>query len=206
MKTLSTLLLILLVSISSFAQKDTRRNNTSLFDKGNKIAGIELGIAGGYPINSITQLSFSKTEKNYGLLLLPSYGWFVENNWVIGGQGILGFSHNEYSYSGTQYSSANKSDYTDFGIAPFTRYFVPLGKRNVVSLFGQASLPAVYSTTKRETKQTGSSPYNTSSNTYEVQVIGSIGLGVSLNGHFGSIEVNANNGLYLGFHKYFGKK
>jgi hypothetical protein len=34
-----------------------------------------------------------------------------------------------------------------------------------------------------------------------------IGLGVSLNGRFGSLEVNANTtGLYIGFHKYLRKK
>jgi len=42
---------------------------------------------------------------------------------------------------------------------------------------------------------------------YEGRLLGIIGLGVSLNGRLGSLEVNANNtGLYVGFHKYIGKK
>lgn len=211
MKHLFTLLSILVffcISISALAQKETRRNNSSFFEKGNKVVGIELGIAGEYPINSVTQLNISKDEKNYGLLLLPSYGWFVENNWVIGGQAILGFSKYSYTYqNGTQFSSSNKSEYADFGIAPFTRYFVPLGKRNVVSLFGQASMPVIYSTSKLESKQSGSTPTNYSNSNYEFRLIGTIGLGVSLNGRFGSLEVNANTtGLYIGFHKYIDKK
>lgn len=200
---------IFLFTVSAaFAQKDTRRNYSPFFEKGNKIFGIELGIAGEYPINSVTQLSISKREKNYGILLLPSYGWFVENNWVIGGQAILGFSSNTYTYQNTpQYSGTNKSTYSDVGIAPFTRYFVPLGKRNVVSIFGHASMPIIYSTSKTESKQTGGFPSNYSYSNSELRLIGTIGLGVSLNGRFGSLEVNANNtGLYIGFHKYIGKK
>ncbi|MEJ7672588.1 MAG: hypothetical protein WKF59_07725 [Chitinophagaceae bacterium] len=77
---------------------------------------------------------------------------FVENNWVIGGQAILGFSNTKYSSkytsNGIQYSNTNESKYSDFGIAPFTRYFVPLGQRNVVSIFGHASMPVIYSTSK----------------------------------------------------------
>ena len=197
------------INIRAVAQNGSKVNRLSIYEKGSRIAGIELGIAGEYPINSVTQLNISKENKNYGLLLLPSYGWFVENNWVIGGQAIMGFSNNSNSFqSGTQYTSSNKSRYSDFGLAPFTRYFVPLGKRNVVSLFGHASMPIIYSTSKRESKQTGSSNSFISSNSgYELRVIGSLGLGVSLNGRFGSLEVNANNtGLYLGFHKYFRKK
>jgi hypothetical protein len=34
-----------------------------------------------------------------------------------------------------------------------------------------------------------------------------MGLGVSLNGYFGSLEINANTaGLYIGFHKYINRK
>lgn len=200
--------IILCFTISAFAQKDTKRNNSSFFEKGNKVFGIELGIAGEYPISSVTQLNISESDKNYGLLLIPSYGWFVENNWVIGGQAILGFANNSYSYDNSmQYSTISKSRYSDIGIAPFTRYFIPLGKRNVVSIFGQASMPVIYSTSDIEYKQSGSSPSNYSYSNYEFRLIGTIGLGVSLNGRFGSLEVNGNTtGLYIGFHKYIGKK
>ncbi len=206
MKQIFTLLFtcFLCISFSVFSQNDTRRNNSSIFNKGNKIAGIELGIAGDF--NTITQLDISKNNKDYGLLILPSYGWFVENNWVIGGQAILGFSNNSYkSGNGIQYSEY-KSSYTDVGVAPFTRYFIPLGKRNVVSIFGHAAMPVMYSTSEWESKY--GNPINTTSNSnYEVRLFGIIGLGVSLNGRFGSLEVNANNtGLYLGFQKYIGKK
>jgi hypothetical protein len=205
MKKLSTLLLFI-ISVSAFGQ-NIKRSYSSFYDRGNKTFGIELGVAGGYPINSVTELNISKEEKNYGLLLIPSYGWFVETNWVIGGQAILGFANESYNYSGFQFTSTHKANYADLGLAPFTRYYVPLGKRNVVSLFGQASMPVIYSSRKTEDIQTGSSPYKYEYSDYEIKLMGTLGLGVALNGRFGSLEVNANNtGLYVGFHKFIGKK
>ena len=207
MKTTSTLIFALLFVIYASAQSDTRRNHSSFFDKGNRVFGIELGIAGGYPINSVTQLNISEGDKNYGLLIIPSYGWFVEKNWVIGGQAILGFSNESYSYQYSTNATVSESKYSDIGLAPFTRYFVPIGRRNVVSIFGQASMPVIFSTSKREYKQTGTSPSNNYSSNTELKLIGAIGLGVSINGQFGSLEVHGNTtGLYIGFHKYFGKK
>lgn len=127
---------------------------------------------------------------------------------MIGIQGLAGLSSNKYIdyYNTSNYKTT--SSYSDVGIAPITRYFIPIGKRNVVSLFGQASLPIVYSSEKRETFQTtGSTPYNTSSRYSEVTLLGSIGFGASLNGRLGSLELNINNtGLFLGFHKYFRKR
>lgn len=200
------------IAFSALAQKDTKRNYSSFFDRGNKIVGIELGIAGDYPIRSVTQLNISKGDKNYGLLVLPSYGWFVENNWVVGGQAILGFSNNSYTYQytnsgGSIITSEDKSRYSDFGVAPFTRYFIPLGKRNVVSIFAQASVPVIYSTSKKESTRNGNFPYFSAYSDEEFRLFGTIGLGVALNGRFGSLEANANNtGLYIGFHKYISKK
>ncbi len=205
MKPISTLFFILSFVAPASAQKETRHDYSSYFDKGNKIAGIELAIAGDY--NTYLQLNITKNNKDYGLLLLPSYGWFVEKNWMIGLQALTGFSSNKYknAYNTTQSSSK----YTDreFGIAPLTRYFIPLGKRNIVSIFGEASLPLVYSSSKGETKQTGTFPFNNSYSNNELSLRGNMGLGVSLNGHFGSLEINANTaGLYIGFHKYINRK
>lgn len=207
MKNLSTLLYVFTYCFISFsfAQKETRHDFSSYFDKGNKTAGIEICIAGDY--NTILQLDFSKNSKNLGLLLLPSYGWFVQKNWMIGIQGLAGYAYNKYQNIYTTSPSISKYTDTDFGIAPLTRYFVPIGKRNIVSIFAQAALPLVYSSSKRETKQTGgTNPYNSSYKNTELTLRGNMGLGVSLNGHLGSIEINANtSGLFLGFHKYIGR-
>lgn len=202
MKHLFAILFSLSICTFATAQNEVKRTNFSYFEKGRKVFGVELGIAGGYPINSVTELSISKNEKYYGLLIIPSYGKFVETNWVIGGQAILGFNNSRYSYNNGTQTDYNKSKSSDFGLAPFTRYFVPLGKRNVVSIFGQASLPILYSSYYSESSWPGT-PRSIKDES-ELRIIGTIGLGVSLNGRFGSLELNANTtGLYVGFHKYF---
>ncbi len=210
----------LLVSTSLFAQKEERPSYRNYFERGNRAFGVQIGIAGGYPINSVTALDISKTNKFYGLLLLPSYGWFIERNFIVGAQAILGFNYDSYSYSNYDYSTnpprlisdyKNTSKGTDLGIAPFLRYYVPLGKRNVVSLFGQGSFPVLYSSYKTEVTppQTNPNfPYYRYNDEEGLKLIASLGIGVSVNGRFGSLEINGNNtGLYIGFQKYlFPKK
>lgn len=210
----------LVISTSLFAQKEERPSYRNYFDRGTHAVGIQVGIVGGYPINSVTALDISKTNKFYGLLLLPSYGWFIERNFIVGAQAILGFNYDSYTNTNYDYSTnpprfvseyKNTSKGTDLGIAPYLRYYVPLGKRNVVSLFGQGSFPVIYSSYKTEVTppQTNPNWYNYRNNDEEgLRLIASLGLGVAVNGRFGSLEINGNNtGLYIGFQKYlFAKK
>jgi hypothetical protein len=199
----------LIISFSLFAQKEDRPSYRNYFDRGAKAVGIQIGVAGGYPINSVTILDISNDSKDYGLLALPSYGWFVERNFLVGASAIIGFSNyssfnDSYDYS-TSPPSVTRYQYKgrsiDLGLAPFLRYYVPLGKRNVVSLFGQGSLPVFYSKSRNET--TPNQINNWYSNQQGIKVIASLGLGVSVNGRLGSLEINGNNtGLYIGVQKY----
>ncbi len=207
-------LFFLFISSSLFAQKEERPSYRNYFERGSRAIGIQIGVAGGYPINSVTILDISNDSKDYGLLALPSYGWFVERNFLVGASAIIGFNN----YSSTNYSYdystspplVTKYKYEgrnlDLGLAPFLRYYVPLGKRNVVSLFGQGSFPILYSRTRNETtpNQINNNWYN---NQEGLKLIASLGLGVSVNGRLGSLEVNGNNtGLYIGVQKYLSFK
>lgn len=208
----------LFISSSLFAQKEERPSYRNYFERGSRAIGIQIGVAGGYPINSITILDISNDSRDYGLLALPSYGWFVERNFLVGASAIIGFnnySSTNYSYDYstnpprvTEYKSEGRN--LDLGLAPFLRYYVPLGKRNVVSVFGQGSFPILYSRTRNETTpiQTNNNWYSDRYNNQEgLKLIASLGVGVSVNGRFGSLEVNANNtGLYIGLQKYLSFK
>lgn len=203
----------LFISFSLLAQKEERPSYRNYFDRGAKAIGIQIGVAGGYPINSVTILDISKDSKDYGLLTLPSYGWFVERNFLVGVSAIIGFSQyssssNSYDYSTNPPTVTNyqyKGRNLDLGLAPFLRYYVPLGKRNVVSLFGQGSLPLIYSKSKSES--TPNQINNWYSNQEGMKVIASLGIGVSVNGRLGSLEINGNNtGLYIGVQKYLNFK
>lgn len=216
---LSLLVLFLHIAIISIAQKEEKTSYKEYFEKGSKAIGLQIGVAGGYPVNSYTILDISKTSKDYGLLAVPSFGWFLERNFQAGIQMFAGFNHYSYSnfYSNPSVSPPVVNEYKiiskgfDIGAAPFVRYYVPLGKRNVVSLFGQGSLPIIYSKYKEEIPaalQNSGWYINNNYNQEEVKVIASLGLGVSINGKYGSLEINGNNtGLYIGVQKYlFAKK
>lgn len=216
--TLLSLALCIFSIASLKAQKEERASFRNYFERGNKVLGLQLGIAGEYPINSVTVLDINESNKRYGLLALPSFGWFIERNFVIGGQAIVGFNHESYAYSNYDYSVnppryigdfKNTSKGVDLGVAPFARYYVPLGRRNVVSLFGQGSFPVLYSSYESGSNYPSSYP-GWSNYRYKeegLKLMASLGGGVSINGRFGSFEVNANNtGLYFGYQRYFGSK
>jgi hypothetical protein len=205
-----------LIHTSLQAQKEERPSYRNYLERGTKAVNVQIGVAGEYPINSVTALDISKNNKRYGLLALPSYGLFIERNFMIGASAIIGFNYNSYTYNSLDYSTnpprpaeyKSESKGSDFGLAPFMRYYVPLGKRNVVSLFGQGSFPVLYSNYS-SSSVTNSQGFNNYRFEEEgLKLMATLGLGVSLNGRFGSFEINANNtGLYVGFQKYlFAKK
>jgi hypothetical protein len=204
--------ILCLLSIEVFAQKTERPDYTHYLKKGSKAVNVQLGIAGGYPLGSVTALDISDENKYYGLLVLPSYGSFVKKNFMIGASAILGFTN--YQYSSFDYSSSvsqppvkrdYKTNYSDFGIAPFARYYVQLSRRNVVNIFLQGSLPVFYSSVEETITPApvpGSTWYRYNFARQGWNAVGSLGGGVSVNGRFGSLELNANNtGLYVGFQK-----
>lgn len=200
------------------AQKEERASYRNYFERGNKVIGLQLGVAGEYPINSVTVLDINESNKRYGLLALPSFGWFIERNFVLGAQAIVGFNHDSYSYSNYDYSvnpprymgdTKSTSKGVDLGVAPFARYYVPLGRRNVVSLFGQGSFPVLYSSYESGSNYNSTYPgwSNLRYKEEGLKLMASLGGGVSINGRFGSFEMSANNtGLYLGYQRYFGFK
>lgn len=112
MKYTSLLLVLFVFSCTSvLAQKEERASYRNYFERGNKVIGLQLGVAGEYPINSVTVLDINESNKRYGLLALPSFGWFIERNFVLGAQAIVGFNHESYSYSNYDYS-VNPPRYT----------------------------------------------------------------------------------------------
>lgn len=66
---------------------------------------------------TLPELSVGSNSSIYGLNLVPTIGWAVDRNWVIGGQATLGFWHDRRS---PQYAGAGTDikNYYDFGVAP----------------------------------------------------------------------------------------
>lgn len=213
---ISTILVFLCLNSAS-AQSNDLPSYRDLYAKGTKVFNVQLGVAEGDLFNSLTTIEFSREVKNIGVLVLPGYGKFIERNLLLGISGIIGLEDYKEKYQGgtignppVSYTRHQRSKYTDLGLSPFLRYYVPLGKRNTFSLFGQASFPLFYSSYRyssySDPLQAGTN-YNASDD--QVTLKASLGLGVSFNGSFGSFELSANNGgLFLGYQRYlnFGKR
>jgi hypothetical protein len=110
--------------------------------------------------------------------------------------------------SGKNTSGKINAESYDFGITPFSRYYVDLARRGNIKVFLQAGLPIIYTDYYR--KETYGSATQTYTNTREgksLGLYGNFGFGASLHGRFGAIEMNASNlGLNLGFQKFIGRK
>jgi len=187
-------------------------------EKGNRMYGVGILLTDSDLYGAYTDISYSKDDKSAGLNIAPDYGWFVQRNWLIGTQLNIGYhkSKSEYNHgspSNMQFGK-NEHSYLNYGLAPFTRYYVDLGKRDRVKLFASAAIAFFNENYKYNGETTYSQPggglvtSKISINENNFNIRGSIGFGVALFGRAGNIDLHVSNaGLYVGFHKtIFGRK
>ena len=112
------------LTVSSFAQ----------FKKGDKMIGSSIAgstISSGKTLYSYpngTQ-GYTSNQNNFTINLNPSYGWFIQNNIVVGVQPVLVYSRQKTwleSENGNTYKKDNYSN-LDFGAGAFLRYFFSSG-------------------------------------------------------------------------------
>ena len=144
----------------------------------------------------------------------------VLENWMIGVMGIAGVHTDRRSYltypitigpgpSLPNVDTKNIDNSLDIGIAPITRYYLPLNKRNSTAFFLQAALPAVYSKSNNTLRyKYASGVVDEFKYQYDqFSLRGSIGFGLSVQGKFGSFDTHVSNmGWYLSFSKLISKK
>ena len=187
-------------------------------EKGNRMYGVGVLLTHSDLYGAYTDISYSKNDKSGGLNIAPDYGWFVQRNWLIGMQLNIGYhkARYEYMYGSTTNSefSKNENSYFNYGLAPFTRYYVDLGKKNRVKLFASAAIAFFNEKHKSNNESIYTQPggvmtiIRSGINETNFNIRGSIGVGVALFGRAGNIDLHASNaGLYVGFHKtIFGRK
>lgn len=184
------LLFTLILSLQSKAQ----------LEKGARLAGLQTNLIIGDIYATTPDLYFSQNTKRYGLNLVPTLGWAVQRNWIIGGQATLGFWHERsvplYS-PGVNYQADN---YYDLGIAPFTRLYLDISRNKKWKGYGLASIElATVQHAYKTSYQNGTS--QTTKNSF-VDLRGSLGLGLAYFGARMSIDLNAAiTGLRLGVYK-----
>jgi hypothetical protein len=170
-------------------------------EKGSRIIGLQTNLIIGDIYNTLPELSISSTNKTYGLNLVPTMGWAVDRNWVVGGQATLGFSHEEYSppYPG---AGTNIYNYYDFGIAPFTRLYLDITKNKKWKGYGLAAIEFANMQRFYTNRNLGGSSKSSDSYTY---VKATVGIGFGYFGRKVAVDLNAAvTGLRLGVYKTFG--
>jgi hypothetical protein len=191
-------LFILLISYNSYSQSS--RPVIEHTDKGMKMIGGQLQLANVDLFSSETILRVNDYSSEAGIVVSPNIGWFVEKNWLLGSMGHLGF----YSSKSNKNSTfVVKEKAFDIGITPFSRYYIDLTRRRNVKLFLLAGLPLIYSSYN----VTYNSPTSTDEDRSNLGIHAVWGVGTSLHGQFGAIEMNLSSlGLNLGFQKFIGRK
>lgn len=213
-------MLLLALSFGQLVFSQNEKITHSHFNKGKSFLGIGISPVYSDMMGSYTDISITKGNTNLGILLAPMYGKFVQQNWMIGVMGIAGVHTDRRSYltypitigpgpSLPNVDTKNIDNSLDIGIAPITRYYLPLNKRNSTAFFLQATLPAVYSksnNTLRYKYATGAvDEFKYQYDQFSLR--GSIGFGLSVQGKFGSFDTHVSNmGWYLSFNKLISKK
>ncbi|HPH36939.1 MAG TPA: hypothetical protein PL108_04705 [Sediminibacterium sp.] len=213
-------MLLLALGFGHLVFSQNEKTTHSHFNKGKSFWGIGISPVYSDMMGSYTDISITKGNTNLGILLAPMYGKFVQQNWMIGVMGIAGVHTDRRSYltypitigpgpSLPNVDTKNIDNSLDIGIAPITRYYLPLNKRNSTAFFLQAALPAVYSKSNNTLRyKYASGVVDEFKYQYDqFSLRGSIGFGLSVQGKFGSFDTHVSNmGWYLSFNKLISKK
>jgi opacity protein-like surface antigen len=138
MKSLFSFLLLLLTGAAAHAQ----------LEKGRHFLGGQTTLLTGDIYNTYLAINSTSPEKEYGINLVPTYGWAAARNWLIGVQTQIGYSHLHTSYSYP--SSESNNYYYDLGVAPFTRLYLDIAAKGRFKIFGMAAVEFAW--TKANTK------------------------------------------------------
>ncbi len=166
-------------------------------DKGSKLIGLQTHLAAHDMYVTRNAVSFGSAGHDLGLNLIPTYGYAVQRNWLIGAQATFGIQSTRYKgfFAGFEQTDT----YTDIGIAPFTRLYLDLTKNKKWKLFGVAAFEINRSGFR--THYTGGSfPSKTYSSVTNGK--GSIGGGLAYFGKKLTVDLSmSNTALRLGFYR-----
>lgn len=172
------------------------RSNAQL-NKGAQMAGIQFNLA----VHDIYSAHFHIASNAFGLSVVPTYGYAIGYNWLLGVQATFGYERIKDPML-SPYQQTTR--YTDIGIAPFTRYYLDLTANKKFKFFGQAGLD-INNTTIKTTYTGGSAPSSTSySNT---GTVGSLGGGLAYFGKKIVIDASGStSAVRIGIYKMIGGK
>jgi hypothetical protein len=183
-KPLLVFLFVLLLSTQGFSQ----------LEKGKQLAGVQLTIVPGDMYSAGLSMRFGSNNNAFAVSLVPTYGYAVARNWLIGGTVTLGYSR-DHSYDGINNYTYNSYD---IGFAPYTRLYLDLSKNGQFKIFGLGSVEfaTIKSNDKYNNNTTFKNTYNTTTAT--------IGVGLAYFMRRSSIDLNVSGaGLRFGVYRTF---
>lgn len=126
------------------------------FKKGNRMAGANIGAV--YFNSGKTDYSypspttgFTRNETNVGVNISPNYGWFINDNTVIGGSVLLSYDHKKYFDEDASNGNTFNKDVTNgfsIGFGGFARNYFSNG--GTFLPYGQAGFNFGLSSSKND--------------------------------------------------------
>jgi len=184
MRVYLTLFLLLAIGFTSNAQ----------LEKGRHFAGLQTTLLSSDIYSTYIAINSSGSISDYGVNLVPTYGWAASRNWLIGAQVTLGY------LKSTNHESDVVSEYYDLGFAPFTRLYLDVTRNGRFKIFGLASIEIAGSKTKNRYFDIDGGT------TQGSDVHGVLGGGLSYFSKKLAFDVNISHlGIRMGVYKTFGK-
>jgi hypothetical protein len=166
-------------------------------EKGAKLVGLQTHLLANDMYNTHWGISFGSSGYDLGFNIVPTFGYALQRNWLIGAHTTFGIESIQYKGYGAGYDHTDT--YIDLGFAPFTRLYLDLSRNKKWKLFGVAGYEIVYTTTKNYYPQ-GSFASTTHSN--KTSGMGSLGGGFAYFGRKLIVDASmSNTALRLGFYR-----
>jgi len=166
-------------------------------DKGTKLAGGQLNLV----VNDMYYTAFrfgnSGYEKYFGISIVPTYGYAIQRNWILGMQATFGIENLKFNGGGGAYTF--NQQFTDIGLAPFTRLYLGITNNQKLKVFGVAALEFNIAMQKISYPD-GFAPTSHSSNT---TLTPSVGAGIAYFGRKTSFDLSmTTTAVRVGFYKF----
>ncbi len=173
--------------------------------KGTKLAGLQTNLILGDIYATNLTLDVGSYSSEYGINLVPTFGWVIKENWVVGGQANFGFLREKIPFIGANINGIYT--YNDLGLAPFTRLYLDITKNKKWKAYSMASVELATVKTRYSIK--GNPQAGMVSTTSNTDLKGGLAVGFAYFGKSTSIDLNAGlTGLRLGVYRIIkaGKK
>jgi hypothetical protein len=169
-------------------------------EKGTRLGGLQLTLVPSDLYSTALALDIGSGHSNYGLSVVPTLGFVVARNIVVGGQAVIGYQREKRDY-GSFYVN---DTYSDLGIGPFSRFYIDITRNKKFKLFGSSGIDLVYSQ-YRNSASPGLNGFPYKNDNWMCQ--GVLGMGASYFWKKSSVDLTlSGSGIRVGIYGVWSKK